>query len=72
MSLREMVWETLRRSEWRTLWQIRSAINMQYKRLASDASISARIRELRARGKRIDRRAKAGATSHEYRIGRAT
>jgi hypothetical protein len=70
MSLKEMVWRSLRRGQWLTLWEIRAVVQMRFKRLASDASISARIRELRSEGKRIERQPKPKSASHLYRIGR--
>lgn len=59
------VWDVMQDGQWRTFRQIQDSLSVH----ASEASISARLRELRSLGHQIDRRQKPSGPKglHEYR-----
>ena len=66
----QAVWSVMGDGQWRTLSRIRDLLALEHRVPASEASISARLRELRSLGHQVDRRQVKDAPRglNEYRV----
>lgn len=66
----EAVWSVMQDHVWRTFGEIQNLIVLRLRVHASEASISARLRELRGKGHQVDRRHREGSPRgvFEYRV----
>ena len=75
MNTRLMVRMAFREGEWLTPYELQRSILDRYGHRMSDASVTARMRDLRKTkfgGYTVDRRPREGTRSFEYRLKRPT